>query len=129
MDVLQKTGEIVRADEGGYSRLYPNGTSDSDKAIFSALNKSTDRRIVSCLVGTSTISHRELCSRTDLAKSTVSEHVSKLIETGVVKAYSSAENYLEYQLTDPDRVKILIKSRNPTMLRNATDRFIDLWDF
>ena len=127
--MLQKTGEIVRADEGGYSRLYPNGMSDSDKAIFSALNKSTDRRIISCLVGTATISNRELCSRTGLAKSTISEHLSKLIETGVVKVHSLGENYLEYQLIDPDRVRILIRNWNPSFLRNATDRFIDLWDF
>jgi predicted transcriptional regulator len=75
------------------------------------------------------ISHRELCKQTGYARSTISEHLSGLIKIGVVRVHAVDENGLEYELTDPDRVKSLIRVRNPTLLTKATDRFIDLWDF
>lgn len=128
VDALQKSGEIVRSQEGGYSRLYPNGISESDKILFSAINNATDRRILSCMVKNPRISHREMSEQTGYAKSTISEHLSRLVEIGTVAEEVVAGHSL-YILTNPDRIRAIMSIQNPTMLKRATDRFIDLWDF
>lgn len=128
VDALQKSGEIVRSQEGGYSRLYPKGISESDKILFSAVNSATDRRILSCMVKNPKISSREISEQTGYAKSTISEHVSRLVEIGVV-AEEVIDSYTQYMLTNPDRIRAIMSIQNPTMLKRATDRFIDLWDF
>ena len=128
VDALQKSGEIVRSQEGGYSRLYPNGISEADKILFSAINSATDRRILSCLVKNPRISSGEMSEQTGYAKSTISEHLSRLVEIGVV-AEEVIESHTQHMLANPERIRAIMSIQNPTMLKRATDRFIDLWDF
>jgi len=129
VDKLTAAGEILRTEEGGFSRLYPIGTSDTDKALYAALRRPTDRQILATMFETGRVSHRELCTRTGFAKSTVTEHLRRLVEIGAVAGRISIESMVEYELTNPNRVEALIRIQNPTLLRKATDRFIDLWDF
>lgn len=128
VDALQKSGEIVRSQEGGYSRLYPNGISESDKILFSTINNETDRRILSCMVRNPSTSSREMYEQTGYARSTISEHLSRLIGIGVV-AEEVIDGHTKYMLTNPDKIRAIMSIQNPTMLKRATDRFIDLWDF
>lgn len=66
---------------------------------------------------------------TGFAKSTVSEHLSKLVRLEVLKVRVVDETTLEYELMDPANIRRLLSVQNPTLLGKATDRFIDLWDF
>jgi DNA-binding transcriptional ArsR family regulator len=129
VDKLTASGEILRIEEGGFSRLYPIGTSDTDKALFSAIRRPTDRRILATMVRTRRVSHRELSTLTGFAKSTLSEHLGRLVEIGAIVRRISSESMVEYELTDPVRIEALINVQNLTLVRRATDRFIDLWDF
>jgi predicted transcriptional regulator len=129
VDKLTASGEILRIEEGGFSRLYPVGTSDADKALFSAIRRPTDRQILAIMIKTRRVSHRELSTLTGFAKSTLSEHLGRLAEIGAIVRRISSESTVEYELTDPARIEALINVQNLTLVRKATDRFIDLWDF
>jgi predicted transcriptional regulator len=129
VDKLTASGEILRIEEGGFSRLYPVGTSDADKALYSAIRRPTDRHILATMIKTGRVSHGELSTLTGFAKSTLSEHLGRLAEIGAIVRRVSSESTVEYELTDPARIEALINVQNLTLLRKATDRFIDLWDF
>jgi predicted transcriptional regulator len=129
VDRLTESGEILRVDEGGYSRLYPAGMSETDKLLFALIRRPTDGRLITCLVETGKATQRELCKFTGFAKSTISEHLSKLVRLGVIKGPRIDETKVEYELVDPIRIRELVRVQNPTLIRKATDRFIDLWDF
>jgi len=129
VDKLTASGEILRIEEGGFSRLYPVGTSDADKALFSAIRRPTDREILAAMIKTRRVSHRELSTLTGFAKSTLSEHLGRLVEIGAIVRRTSSESMAEYELADPARIEALINVQNLTLVRKATDRFIDLWDF
>lgn len=129
VDKLTASGEILRIEEGGLSRLYPVGTSDADKALFSAIRRPTDREILATMIKTRRVSHRELSTLTGFAKSTLSEHLGRLVEIGAIVRRTSSESMAEYELADPARIEALINVQNLTLVRKATDRFIDLWDF
>lgn len=129
VDRLAASGEILRVEEGGYSRLYPAGTSETDKRLFALIRRPTDRQILARVVKTGKVSQQELCKSTGFAKSTISEHLTGLAKAGVLEAHRVDGTRLEYELTDPARIQALISVQNPTLFRKATDRFIDLWDF
>jgi predicted transcriptional regulator len=129
VDKLAKAGEIIRVDDGGYSRLYPTGTNDEERALFAIARSETDRKILSNLVIDVVLSNKQLCDRTGLAKSTISEHITELVRTGVIKTRQAGETNVSYELEQPDRIRAILMSLNRSLRRKATDRFIDLWDF
>ncbi len=129
VQVLERTREIVRTEEGGYSRLFPIGTNELDKILFSLIRKPTDRRILDCMTRVSRISHTDLCDLTGFAKSTISEHLTRLMRMDIVSTRQNCAERIEYELTDPARVKTLLSVERQTLIRKASDRFIDLWDF
>jgi predicted transcriptional regulator len=129
VDKLTKEGEIVRFEEGGYSRLYPIGTSEAERTLFAIVRAETDRKILSSLATDLILSSKDLCDRTSLAKSTISEHLAELVRIGVVKTRQISETSVAYELEQPERIRLLSKRVNPSLRSKATDRFIDLWDF
>lgn len=125
---LAKAGEILRVEDGGYSRLYPVGISDQEKILFTSVRGKTDRKILACLSARGGLSSKRLCDLTTLAKSTVSEHLDRLIKDGVVKTRLGEADTV-YELENPARIQLLMRTQNPTLLERATSRFIDLWEF
>jgi predicted transcriptional regulator len=129
VDKLTKTGEIIRVEDGGHSRLYPAGLSDAERALFPIVRGETDRKILESLVADSMLSNKQLCALTGLAKSTMSEHMADLMRLGIVKTHEVRETGILYELEHPEQVQLLLRKQNPGVLKKASDRFIDLWDF
>jgi predicted transcriptional regulator len=129
VDRLTKAGEIDRVEEGGYSRLYPTGTSKVERTLFVTIRVETDRKILSSLATNITLSNKQLIDLTRLAKSTVSEHVADLVRLGIVKTRQIGKSTVVYELEQPERIRLLLMSQNQSLLKKASDRFIELWDF
>lgn len=129
VDKLSKAGEIVRVEEGGYSRLYPRGTSEVERTLFAVVRAETHRKILSSLAKDFPLSSKQLCNQTGLAKSTISEHIAELLRKGIVKTRQISETSIAYELEQPERIRSLLMSLNPSLRRKTTDRFIELWDF
>jgi len=129
VDKLTKTGEIIRVEDGRYSRFYPAGIAEVERAIFPLVRRETDRKILASLTTNPLLSNKQLCELTGLAKSTVSEHIADLIRAGVVKTRHITDLGVFYELEQPEQIRLLLKNQNPGLLKKAGDRFIDLWDF
>ncbi len=125
---LIETGEIMRVEEGGYSRLYPAGTDDMERTLFSVIQSDTNRKILAVLANRAEMSNRQLCESTGLAKSTISEHISSLIGRHLVSS-SLAATGLVYRLEQPEQVASLLARQNQNLLEKASQKFTDLWDF
>jgi predicted transcriptional regulator len=126
---LTLAGEILRIDEPGYSRLYPKGTNDGDRVLLATVRKHSTSKILSSMLVADRVSQKQLSQVTGLAKSTVSETMANLVELGVARQRPVGGQKIEYELLDPARIGRLLNLEGPTLLRKATDRFIDLWDF
>lgn len=129
VDLLAKTGEIIRAEEGGYSRLYPTGLSEFDRTVYSLVRNVTDKKILDCLAECGTSSHKRLSDATGLAKSTISEHLIRLVEVGVVKACQTTDYSIAYELVDAGKIREMLRVNDMTVLSKAAREFVDLWDF
>jgi predicted transcriptional regulator len=128
---LSSTGEIICERVRGRSRLYPPGVSGQDKLVYSLLRSRTCRSILTALVEEPNLTNKQISIKTELAKSTVSEHIQRLLSAGVVRMNVSNENGVTYELGDPNYIlQLLMKTdRKRSALEVATDRFIDTWDF
>ena len=127
MDKLAKEGEVDRVEEKGYSRIFPTGTESGDRLLLSFVRRKTDHKIISCLLREKGVTQQRLTNLAGLSKSTVSEHLATFLGLGVVRTRGSEEGRI-FELTDPARVNRIING-HPALLRKATGRFIDLWDF
>jgi len=129
VDRLARAGEIVRTDHGGYSRLYPPGTRESEQHVFATLQSETDRIILTILLAHEDLSNSGLSELTKLAKSTISEHVATLVRLGIIRTGLGSKNGQAYKLVHPERVRTLLRELDSSLLRKAADRFTELWDF
>ncbi|OLD03315.1 hypothetical protein AUG19_03940 [archaeon 13_1_20CM_2_54_9] len=129
VDRLAKTGEIVRVEDGGYSRIYTAGISDAERPLFALVRGETDRKILESLSANSWLSHKQLANLTGLAKSTISKHLAELAGLGIVKTRQMGEAGVVYELQHREQIRSLLGSHNPSLLKKASDRFIELWDF
>ncbi len=129
VDILFRSGEIERQDEGGYSRLYPIGTSLEDKALYSSTRSTTKRLILLALLGKTNLSNKQLSELTGLAKSTISEQLQSLMDSHIVDSSSFPEARTTYSLRESASVSRALARSKHTLLEHATERFIELWDF
>ena len=128
VDAMTKNRQILRVEQEGFSRLYPPGMSTADMLLSSALHNATDQKIVASLLSHGALSNKQLSRLTRLAKSTISEHLDKLVESGVVITHQ-IKSSAAYSLKDPAKVNLLLNSQRWNILGKASDRFIELWDF
>jgi predicted transcriptional regulator len=129
VDYLSHAGEIERVDQGGFSRLYPCGINEQHRTLFAALRNKTKRMILSTLARGTGLTNRQLADITGLSKSTISEHLKSLKEDEVVQTELSTHLGVVYVLRNPQEVSKLLVASEETMLRKATQRFVELWDF
>lgn len=117
--------EVV--DDGRYTRYYPAGSFDeADRAVMNALRREYARRIVAYLASAGPLSTSELADRLERSPSTVSWHLSKLAESGLVEKERDGRS-VYYRLTDPERVTYLYTVHRKQFTDRLVDRLFDLW--
>ena len=129
VDSLKKSREIQDWIQLGRSRLFSPEVAESDKIVYSHLRNRSSRRILRAFVQNDKLTNSELAEITGFAKSTLSETIHRLLDTGLLITSFSVGGGVAYQLRDPKRVVPMIRGADHTVLEEATDRFIQLWDF
>lgn len=119
---------IEEDDDGKFTRYYPAGEFDEvDRAVIGALRREYARRIVAHLVTDGPLSTSQIADRLDRSPSTVSWHLSKLADAGLVEGQRDGRS-INYSLTDPDRVSYLYTVYRKSLKDAVVDRLFDLWD-
>jgi predicted transcriptional regulator len=129
VDGLERDGEVLRMEAGGYSRLFPAGFDDRSKGLYSVLHNATTRRVLKALVAKGRSANGEISSLTGLPKSTVAERIDLLCATGLVERSPSLGGGSLYGIRDQERVGEALALFERNLLTVASDSFADLWDF
>jgi len=129
--VLSRKGEITCQENRNRVRLYPQGADEGEGGSLHAfVRDNTSRRILEALAKLSRSTNKELSELTGLARSTVSEHLHTLLIAQIVKkSHSQQRGRMIFELQDPLGVMQALMSNERIMLKIATDRFVELWDF
>lgn len=125
---LADEGLIDVSEDGKYTRYYPAAAfDDADRTVMNALRREYSRRILAHLLADGPLSTTDLSDRLGKAKSTVSWHLSNLLDAGLVAKERDGQRVL-YRVTDPDRVEYLYTVHRQSFTDRIVDRLLGLWN-
>lgn len=125
---LQTDGLVEASDDGRYTRYYAaGGLDEADQTVMNALRREYSRRILAHLVADGPLTTTALAERIDKSRSTVSWHLSKLADAGLVTKERDGRS-VHYALADPDQVVYLYTVHHRSFTDRVVDRLLGIWD-
>lgn len=106
LSYLHEKGRIRKVKDGGKARYYPIEINFPEILIISALRQKTTRDILEKFSSNNSISFQNLVSSIDKSPSTLSVHLKKLQQSGILKK-SSSQNFT---LTSKGKLEKLLDS-------------------
>ncbi|MFA5861889.1 MAG: ArsR family transcriptional regulator [Candidatus Thermoplasmatota archaeon] len=126
---LQDDGYVEAREQSGYLRLYPTSkgksarVTEKDIPLLGILREETALHVVLVLLDRGPRTHTELTTEIGGAKSTMSYHLAKLGEAGIVEREPGSTRL---RLHDRERIYRLLLAYDPTP--DLTSAFAELWD-
>jgi len=127
---LERDSEIVCSKDGRYHRLYPAGTNDRMKEVYSVLQGKNNGRVLRALANDDehALTNGDLSEMLHLPRSTISECANALARVDLAERSLTLDGRILYRIGDLELVEAArgLLERNP--LNTARDNFLDLWD-
>ena len=128
LNVLEKTGHIISKRMGIYKRFYPSKIfGEMQKDIMGTLSQETPRKILLLLLQKPGASHGEIARFTKVSAPTVTWHMKRLIDEGLVEAHREGRNVKYYISGSAGDVEKVMKSYHPMFWERWADRFAEVW--
>lgn len=119
--------EMVTVQENGYKRYYPRReVGIEDQKLLGLLRQKIPRRLLILLLEEPDQSHQELLENFDVAASTLSYHMSKLVDAEVVVKHREGRSN-RYEVDEPAEVAQALITYQDSFLDDAVDGFVDTW--
>ncbi len=123
---LKRYDIVEEVEEDEYKRYYPKKGEKTvdfeDKRYLALLREEIPLSIVLYLLNTGEpASHGEIKEELDLAGSTLSYHLKKMLKKGLIEKKEK-----KYWLSDPEEISNLLVTYEPP--KDVIDEFIDLWE-
>jgi len=121
---LEKNNVIASMKESGYTRYYiKDKIGIVDKKVLSILRQEIPLRIVLYLLKKVIAQHKEILNQFDIAPSTLSYHLKKLVISGIVDVRTFGEDR-GYSVNDRELILQLIIQYKPY---SVIEGFKDIW--
>lgn len=125
---LMDEGLITVSHDRGFTRYYAEGRLRAeDRPLMDALRREYGRRILAHLAAEGPLTTMALASRLGKASSTVSWHLARLAEAGLVDRRREGQE-VYYALADRDRVIYLYTVFRGSLMDRLVDRLLGLWE-
>lgn len=130
LEDLLEEDEVRSHDVGGYTRYFPPSAdrelTDGERDVLEVLRQERPLEITLALLDLgSPVRHKDLVEVTGLAKGTVTYHLDKLRDAGVVRRVPRGEDR-GFHLEDPQRVRELLADFEP--VPDVLDRVSATWE-
>ena len=126
---LEKKNLVKAEQDGEYIRYFPKDCQldEIDKKILAFLRRRTSRRILVYLLSNPNANNKNVSDGIRLSPSTVSWHLNKLVETGIVeKRKEGRESY--FKIKDPERVTRLLITYKESFLDKFVEGLVEVWE-
>ncbi len=124
---LEKREIIVSKKDGRYTRYFVSRKIGAqDKRTISLLRQKTPRNIVLFLLLNPKALHKEICNEIKKSPSTISFHLKKLIDAGIISAISIGRG-TAYEVINAEKIVDVLITYKRTFLDDAVDKFIETW--
>lgn len=121
---------VTSREEGGYRRFFPTHTErgaldDREKRWLGLLRQEVPFGVTLYLLEHDKARHSDLLDVVPVAKSTLSHHISKMEDVGLLER-QPPETGRSLRLAEPDRVLVLLKANQP--LPDLVSSYGDMWE-
>jgi len=124
---LEKRDLIKTRSDGHYTRYFISGEiSLQAEILLKILRQKTPRKILVFLLESKHAFHRDIQNHLGLAASTVSFHLNKMVELGVIKKVVIGRESI-FSVISPDKVIDLLITYKKSFIDSAVDNFVDTW--
>jgi len=127
LNYLVNRGVLSLDKRENFSRYFPSGEVGADKQrILSALRQEIPRGIILYLLRNPGANHGELLGNFSISGGTLSYHVKKLVNKGVVRVVKEGRES-KLWVIDPDKVADLLIIYRRTFFDRLVDEFVALY--
>ncbi|MDY7080940.1 MAG: metalloregulator ArsR/SmtB family transcription factor [Halobacteria archaeon] len=124
---LEDENLIQESQDSDFTRYYTRGFETEDKRTMNALRREYSRRIIAYLSREGELTTSELAELVGKSNSTVSWHLSRLHDAGIVEKKREGRSVL-YSLKDESKVKRLYTVHQKSFKDRLVDNILGLWD-
>lgn len=126
LNYLEKKGIIHSVKEEGYKRYYGKSSDMgiSDKKLIALFRQDIPLQIIFLLLQNNNMQHKEILKHFDLAPSTLTYHLNKLLRDGVI----SVQKYGEDRGYAVKNKKSIIEFLRKYKIYKMMNNFNDIWD-
>ena len=124
LDRLERMGVVVSTREGGFRRFFrSHDVARGEKPYVAALRQPLPRRIQLALLERGALTHKDLQLRMEVAASTLSFHLQRLVGAGVlIRERVGTQNL--YTLADADATRRAVVLFRESFKDPEVDRFV-----
>ena len=124
---LEKNEIITPVRESGYTRFYVFGEIGiKDKKILSLLRQEIPLRIILFLLKSDSIQHKDILENIDVAPSTLSYHLKKLVKHSIIATQTYGEERGYSIINKQEIIKLLVKYKPYNLIESFKDIWVDL---
>ncbi len=120
-------GALVEASLYGQTHYYPPSFDPWERRALALLRRETSADVVACLLDDGPLPPATVADRVGIARSTLSWHVGRLSDAGVLDREESGGE-LTVSVARPDATARLLRRADPTLPGRLVDRFTRLVD-
>ncbi|MDG6908489.1 MAG: helix-turn-helix domain-containing protein [Nitrososphaerota archaeon] len=127
LDILEKRGMITTQKRSLRKYIFPSGVfGEKQSALLSALSTETQRQILTFLSSNPNLTCNQIASLTKLTCATVSWHMKRLTELGLVDREKVGRATRYRLLVDKLDIEKFISSYHPSFWENLSNRLADI---
>lgn len=125
--VLTEAGLVRTEDEGNHERFFPSdGFVLTDRRTISYLRNRSTRALLMYVLDRGRMSFKDLRSALGISKSTLSYHLRRLSEAGMVLIVKEAG--MTVTIADPKKMADMLIWVTEDVERDSADALIDVWN-
>jgi predicted transcriptional regulator len=123
---LEKSSMIRVDRQWGATRYYPLNVSEGESRVLGFLRNGPVRDIISFMLANDMCTFAEIVDRAGRAPSTVSAHLKRLKEAGLIRVRYG--EYQLYSLAERELVADVLSKYRPTLADRVVDNYVEMLD-
>ena len=124
---MERCGLITGAKEEGYRRYYVKGKIGiKDRRRISILRQELPLKIILFLLKNPGSKHGEILEKLDIAKSTLTYHLKKLVNHEIISEYSDRKDKKYKVINEKEITELLIQYKPYSRIRSFEDTWTDI---
>ena len=127
LDYMSRHNVIRQQKIENNVRYFPKNLKDDEKKLLGLLRSTTTRQIIIFIDSKKQVSNKEIVEFVNLSAPTISWHIKRLTENGIIKSTGSG-NKIKYSLNVEKNlvIKLLIVYRE-SFFDSLVDKTVEMW--